>query len=190
MVSVHSARGQGFNEGDMYFSGGYGYGNMHASLIRDKDNTARSIGPIYLKAEAGVGKHIGLGLNLSYLNVRGELPIYSDTATQDSSYSYYPIVGWKPGTVYWTSGVQFRMNIHFLSSTTVDPYWGIGLGYRGGRWNRSFSQWSEEGQVFPIGLSTSFGVRVYFMPQLAGYFELGTEKALGQIGLTYRVGVK
>jgi hypothetical protein len=188
LLSCQGVIGQGFNPGDRYISGGFGLLNLNAGVIKGDDITARSLGPIYLKFEAGVSKHIGMGLNLSYLQVTGQVPVYSDSAVHDSFGTYYPVTGFKKGVVYWTDGIQLRVNIHFVEGKMVDPYWGVGMGYRGGRWNRKFAQWAEEGPVYHLGLATSVGVRVYFIPQLAGYVELGTEKALLQLGLTYRIG--
>lgn len=86
---------------------------------------------------------------------------------------------------------NLRGNFHFLSSETHDLYFGIGIGYRHGKYKIS-SQYENYPlnitlpNFIKLGLEGTLGYRYNFTEHLGLYSELGLAKSVLQIGGFYK----
>jgi hypothetical protein len=188
---VTGASAQEFGKGQTLISAGIGLGNFNIDKVLMEEGKWQTVAPLYLKVEHGVKNRLALGLSFSYYRVDGRPPIYKVEPYVDPTGAYIvpPIIGFgKYQNIVTGYSVQARLNWHPYKMQLFDPYFGVGLGYKGGNWKRAYYQWSEVGPIFPVGMSFSFGTRVYATRHIGAYAEIGIEKALLQFGLTYRIG--
>ena len=172
-----------FEEGKIVASIGYGAPNLTNAFVKlvfeDEEGYKKSgIGPMHLKFEYGLSDKIGFGLVINYVNAGASWT--HKNFTDNSTYT---------DDVDFTSiAFNVRMNIHFATTDKLDPYWGVGAGYRTGKWkydsNDPLYEFSESNTFIPIGFETTLGMRYYVADMFAFYVELGFAKSLIQGGLT------
>lgn len=187
--TIASAKGGGdgsFDKGTISVTAGYGYGlagSLFSAYDSYSDYTFSKLGPITARIEYGVSKKIGLGLSVNYssYNVEWKQP------------GVYP----SPSTTLYKAGFKgvgysalLRMNLHFANGEKIDPYWGFGLGYRGGSYTFSSDDSHALNQsvktLIPVGFETTIGLRYYFTPNIGAYAEVGLGKALAQVGVAFK----
>lgn len=181
-LGIQNVKAQAFEQGKSYVSVGYGFGNLTRALVKAvADNSQGTLkmtafGPAYVKYEYGVSDKIGLGVNVAYIGVKA-------TETYDDGL----------GTMY-TDKVSFnslsvlgRVNFHFATGDHVDPYFGIGAGYKTGGW--AFSS-TNPGYDIPtnlkgggLGFETTLGIRFLFTDNIGAFAEIGIAKSVLQVGL-------
>jgi hypothetical protein len=183
-ISPSGSKAQAFKEEQNSFSGGYGFGTIVGSLLDDfYNNTEYHIsytGPLYFKYEHAVTSKVGFGINIAYAK-------YAINYTYDN---YGSIGGfYTEEDAYTTYSILGRINWHFGSSETFDPYFGFGVGYRNGTY--SFKSTDPTGPrtdsysfPFPFGFETTIGSRYFFSSNVGLYAEFGIAKSVMQLGLT------
>jgi opacity protein-like surface antigen len=189
---VTKKKGRGsdaFEEGVAVISVGYGFGNFTQALFKawkdDLNYSYKSFGPIHAKFEYGLGDKFGIGASINYMSAGAEwTSTYATTDTAGNTI-YVP---YNEGFDYSTLSVLCRMNIHFATSDKLDPYWGMGVGYRSGSWkyHSTYPGATEPSvsSIFPFGWETTIGMRYYFTDNIGMYLEMGLAKSMIQAGLS------
>ena len=147
--------------------------------------TTSSVGPLSLKYENAITNNIGLGFSFNYLQ-NGMKFRQADYSTSTPVISNYDLT---------RSTISFlvRMNVHFIEHEKVDPYFGLGLGYRSAWWDTKVTSsdptyvakdYTDGGISFPIGFESVFGARYYLSPGFGLFTEVGIAKAVLQFGIT------
>lgn len=184
-------KAQSFGQGSMLVSAGYGFGNFTQSLFSAYSNEAgfkySSFGPVFVKGEYGVSDHIGLGLNIAYMGA--SVSYNYDVPGLDQNLNSI-VNTYEAKWAHTAYSVLARMNIHFANSEKLDPYFGVGVGYRS-----SSDVWSTTQAnattltmptLIPVGFETTLGLRYYPTEHLGVYVEAGGAKAIVQGGLTFK----
>lgn len=191
--SSSSTFAQAFGEQKNVVSAGYGVGTVAGTALTYflPSYTSylglhkRIAGPFYLKYERAVSRHIGLGLNVAYMDLN------LNFRNQVNNRTVYDV-----NLDYSTLSVLARMNIHIGSFEKVDPFIGFGLGYRSGGWSASYKFISGDPNdppqavrvrtIVPIGFELTAGTRYWFTEYIGAYAEIGLAKSLLQFGVTGR----
>jgi opacity protein-like surface antigen len=192
-AAVTNLRAQSFEQGNILISGGYGFGNFAKALFKAAEGAPgyqfKSFGPVFVKGEYAASDNVGIGINFAYLGMNSQLDYYMpDPNDPVDSIQYHAEVGLN------SYSVLGRVNFHFANGDMIDPYFGLGVGYRGGSW--SFSDTDPNGdytgidnaKVMPFGFETTLGLRFYVIDMLGIYSEVGLAKGIVQVGLTYKIG--
>lgn len=177
---------QNMEQGAAIFSAGYGFMNLSKALFNstveglntteEVDISSRSLGPLYLKAEYGVGESFSMGLNIAYIGMNAS---WDDAV---SGYNYKVSRN--------NASFMLRLNKYWYNDNNVDVYTGFGIGYRTGGWqlesdDPSFTD--TPGIAFPFAFETTLGIRGYFTENIAAFGEVGASKGLVQIGVSYKL---
>ena len=187
----NSSYAQAFGEKKNVFSAGYGvvsFAGYVTSYIRYASYAGlhkKITGPFYFKYERAISRHIGLGVNVAYMHLN------LNFRNQVMNRTLYDV-----NLDYNTLSVMARMNIHFGSFKKVDPYLGMGVGYRSGGWKASYRFISgnpndqpkaiEIRTIIPVGFELTAGTRYWFSEYIGAYVEFGLAKSLLQLGITGR----
>jgi len=186
LLSYKPSSAQTFEKEKSYLSVGYGFGTFLGSLsanLDDEEGFSSSLtGPIYGKYEYGITETFGIGINLAYVEYKFNYK-YDDY----DPYTGLPTKYIQTDTYSSFSGL-IRANWHFGSSDKVDPYFGIGLGYRNGIWKHisndpEGTRDAEFSIPIPFGFETTFGLRLLFSDNFGAYLEAGLAKSAMQVGL-------
>lgn len=187
MMSVNQAKAQqAFQEGDNFITAGYGVGNFTLNLLNLADGVdmeSKAFGPFYLKYENALGDKFGFGVNLAYVGA----DITTIDRSQQTSEGKDLIQ-----KVSWDSySVLARMNWHWGMEEKIDPYIGVGFGYRDGFWKATDNDPNQDfdpgfKSVFNFGFESTIGLRVLPHPNIGFYAEVGLAKSWLQFGLTSR----
>ena len=181
--------GNAFEQGTIAISAGYGFPNWVSLAFKTYDSytgyKASGIGPAHLKFEYGVSDKIGIGLSLNYVQYKVSWPEYDPFGVGSSIY--------QEGYTGSSLSALVRMNLHFATSDKLDPYWGIGVGYR----SYNFKYFNDNPfyvtdpldefkALVPVGFETTIGMRYYFTNNIGAYLEMGMAKSLIQGGLAVK----
>jgi outer membrane protein W len=181
--------GDGFGEGAMVLTVGYGFPNLGKAILKTYETEAgykaSGFGPAHIKFEYGLTDKFGMGVSIGYVGYK--VSWQSEVEEYNSTTGNYDLKTYEEGLKGTNFGVLLRMNFHFATSDKVDPYWGIGAGYN----KYTFKFYSDdpnsidESLTFPIpvGFESSVGARFYFTENIGAYAELGWGKSLIQAGL-------
>ncbi len=185
-----------FGQGVAAFTVGYGYpswGQVFYNLWINSngynnvyDNySPKGIGPLHLKGEIGLSKMIGMGLSVNYESYGGKWTrlYYVQANNRDESFN--------ENLTITSLSVMPRFNLHFAVTNQIDPYFGVGAGYKLTTYNfhsdySSALDEHEEG-LLPVGLETTFGLRIYFSDSFGVYMEMGLAKSLVQGGIAIKL---
>ncbi len=167
-----------FGEQKIVMTFGYGFGNLAATLFNafndELNYTVKVLGPLHFRGEVGLSETVGVGLSVNHISVSGRWD-------GDSSY-YYKLT-------YTSTSYLLRLNFHFGTTGNLDPYFGIGAGYKSSKWTDESNDpnWSEGslGGIVPFGMEMTIGIRYYFTPNIGLYTELGVCKSIMQGGLAF-----
>ena len=189
LMAVFKVSAQSFSEGQNSLSAGYGFDVWYGPALNSQYSPSavetHYTGPIYFKYEKAMGNKIGLGLNVAYGKYYFD---YNYSYSGSSSSNTY-----HGQDIYTTYSVLFRFNYHFGNFAKVDPYWGLGTGYRYGRlvYNENGPSagriYNVVNALFPLGFETTIGIRTYLGQKIALYVEVGTAKSTVQFGVTYKL---
>ena len=174
-----------FQEGKIVITAGYGFPNWGKSLLNAfntyDDYKVSGFGPLHFRGEYGLSDKIGLGLSINYVSFAAS---WIDNTTIGVNGNIIPY-SYKV-TVTSLSALA-RMNIHFATSEKLDPFWGIGVGYRTGGYHFTSNDpdvsAQKIGNIIPVGFETTIGLRYYFTDNIGAYVEMGLAKSLIQAGL-------
>ena len=84
--------------------------------------------------------------------------------------------------------VNLRANYHFLYNKLIDPYFGIGVGFRKIGYQTQGKQITVFEAKTPFGFETTFGVRTLIKSLIGIYIEAGISRSLIQGGITLNLG--
>lgn len=177
---------QAFEQGKSQISIGYGLSSTTQALIKNSVNSTdvfgdpvyvnpefSALGPIFAKFEHGVSEKIGFGVNIAYAN---------------AGINYTNDTGGPASMKWWNTSVNARVNRHFGSNDKFDPYVGLGMGYKFGKWKSEGGDNPEEFKaLIPLGFETTFGARYMFTPNIGLFSEVGIAKGIFQIGLNVKL---
>ena len=176
MPSITKA--QAFEQGKSQISLGYGAVNTTQSLLSTSypaeypNYTFTALGPMFLKYEFGVSEKVGFGLNVAY----ADAGIEYDNGAERASLKW------------WDTSLNARVNRHFGSHDKFDPYIGVGMGYKFGKWKVEGDDNAEERKaLIPLGFETTFGARYMITPNIGIFSEVGIAKGIIQGGLNFKI---
>ena len=187
MTKRNGRGGDAFAEGKMIITVGYGFPNVGKSVLKTYESYAgykvSGFGPLSVKGEYALSDKIGFGLSVNYVSFAATwIEDGTDAAGNTIPYTY----------TFSRSSVSVlgRMNIHFATSEKLDPYWGVGAGYRTGSYKFTSNDPFYTGNItfptIPFGFETTIGLRYYFSDNIGAYVEMGYAKALIQGGLALK----
>ncbi|MBC8045608.1 MAG: outer membrane beta-barrel protein [Fimbriimonadaceae bacterium] len=177
-----SISAQVFNEGQMSGSIGYGFPNFTRTLFNLADGVSdlesHVYGPMYGKFEYAVNDVIGFGVNVAYT--------YGNASYETTNEDLDSII-YNTSFIYQSYSVLGRLNFHFGDADKVDPYAGIGMGYRNSNYKyKSDDPNFDEADVnsfLHFGVDLTLGARFYLTDNIGIYGEVGLAKSPLQIGL-------
>lgn len=189
-AGISNVQAQSYEQGNILVSAGYGFGNLGKAIFKTLKNepgySFSSIGPVFVKGEYAASDNVGLGLNIAYLGMNVGLD-YTNIDQNGELQTYHADL---KSTGYSILG---RVNFHFANGDKIDPYVGVGAGFRSGSLNSTDNDPNDDYNfsyktLIPIGFETTLGVRYYVIDMLGIYAEIGLAKAPIQLGLTYKLG--
>lgn len=182
-IKKENEGGDSFVKGKMIFSAGYGFPNLGkaimTALIAEGENVkATGLGPLHFKGEYALSDGVGIGASVNYVSFgatwnsydgSGNIPYSNDFSRSSLS-------------------VLARINFHFGTTESLDPYFGVGAGYRQATWKFTTNDPDNLDDVSapgfsPFGFETTIGLRYYFTPVFGLYTELGFAKSAIQGGI-------
>jgi len=186
LMGGKNSSAQAFEEEKSVASLGYGFGTFIGAIAntfeQEEGYSFSTFGPMYAKYEYGISDNMGVGLNLAYVQYTFQFRYVGDYDSFGN-----PIKYTEEDKFSSFSGL-LRINWHFGDNDKLDPYYGIGVGYRTGTWTTTsndpdgtFSESYET--LFPFGFETTFGVRFLFSDNFGAYLEAGAAKSVIQVGL-------
>lgn len=195
LLTSFNANAQAFDEGKSIVSIGYGFPNLGASIFKSAYGTytgysVTGIGPMFIKYEYGLSEHIGLGVIAGYSGFT--------IKWQETNNSYNSNGTVSTGTYDWTlkytsPSFGVRFNYHFATKDKLDPYFGVGAGWRGGTFTYTTTDpagtggVAKVGTIFPIYMPITVGLRYYFTDNIGAYMEFGIDKgSVVQAGLALK----
>jgi outer membrane protein W len=183
-----NSKAQGFEQGKTFVSLGTG-GPYFPGLVADaflvgSNNISHTVlYPLYLKGEMALSENMGIGLSLAYAGVDAEGSHQNSTSSSIS-------VNYIDKASYKTASALLRFNYHFVKNNKLDPYMGLGFGYRWGHWNLSSTDpsytFSNTKTYFPFGADLTVGCRFMFSDMIGAYAEIGVAKSPFQFGINFR----
>ena len=175
-----------FGSDDMFFSGGFGFGNLivatfEASDLEDLTETRSTTGPLFFKFEQALSDNLGFGVNLALLSLKVDWT----NPLNPNIHGTGRYTGWS---------ALARINYHFKPGKFFDPYMGFGIGYRNDKLtetsnDRQNPRFNSDVTDIPInlGMDLTFGFRMMFSENLGMYMETGMAKGVVQLGLSARL---
>jgi opacity protein-like surface antigen len=177
---------------DTYMSVGVGFGSLilNNSIGQNSTNeSVRNTGPFYAKIENAVSDRLGFGMNIAYSNVKYSRDyinyLYQGNAT-------IQIIEPEEVDINLVA-ILARINWHYGSNNKLDPYMGLGMGYRNISYRyikRSKYNTSDDFKnlnMIPLGFEFTIGARFLFNESWGGFTEFGFAQSVGQFGLVYRI---
>ena len=202
-----------FKEGTLAITLGYGFPNLYKSIYKglivntnslsnlyNYDTyayTSKGLGPLFVKADYGLTKLIGIGIIGGYFNaVINETRTYTVSEYDSGTGNYYNAV-YQDKTDYNYSSLSIgaRINFHFGTGEKLDPYAGVGAGYSLNQSKLTYSTNNPNtiarspysGTGIPTYFAITVGMRYYFTPNIGIYGEIGFDKwSLIQGGLAIK----
>lgn len=184
IVLSNQSKAQSFTQDNQYVSLGYGFGNfgnlVFNAIENDVNNsnfTYSSVGPLFLKYEFAVDDRFGIGVSFAYLTGSGSWDYTSNNTTYQGKIDR---------TGY---NVNLRFNWHFGNHDIIDPYLGLGAGYRYNKLDITSNEPNYESDIslpnfFPFGMEFTIGSRFMFSENIGAFVEVGAARAIFQVGLT------
>lgn len=189
--TFNRANAQAFEAEKSYVSVGYGYELFSVKRFFDlyENETGFSVkgfGPVVAKYEYGLSEKVGIGLAVGYggatVSWRDDYSVYNEATGQYDikTYSYE----YKNNKITGTA----RINWHLGDHDKIDPYIGVGLGFKSNRFKLSttdsnFDEGTLDFKGVPMSMSASFGCRFYFTDNIGAFIELGMGHGFAQGGL-------
>ncbi len=185
-----------WNEDKIIVSLGWGFPNYpelelksYKSLSTTTITSVSGYGPFHGKLEYALGNHFGFGVSVNYSSV--------SFTRLDSAYnpSYYQLpinMSFYKSTFF---SLNARLNYHFFPEKIIDPYIGIGLGFKQikikyqsvNNYNTNGTGYVEN-QGLPFGFELTTGLRFFVTKRIGAYIECGISRSLVQGGLSFNLG--
>lgn len=197
-------------KGKISFSAGYGLGNIY-SLNQNMDERikGKKSGPYHLKLSAALNDFVEVGVNCNYVETNvlykdnpdvltGLIWFYLDLALYNQGFNGNT---WDTNHYIYAYNVKSislntRINFHFGKHKKIDPYCGIGIGYKtrtakliatnnlSGADSEKFPDTKK--YIFPVGFELTAGIRFFPIENIGIYAEIGPAKSWAQFGLILR----
>lgn len=170
-----------FGEGKMAISVGYGFsGGLARTLLRTYEDEVgysfSSFGPVHFRGEYGLSDNVGLVLSINHNSWKATWTHMNSNTTTIYQDEFKHSV----------TSILARINIHFGVTERLDPYWGIGAGYRipvNDFTSTDIGYDTSFNSPFKVGFETTLGTRYYFTEGFGIYGELGLCQSIIQGGL-------
>ena len=173
-----------FAQGKIVVSAGYGFPNLGKAVItaiinasNATDIKATGLGPLHLRAEYGLSDKVGIAASVNYIS-------YGASWTSKNDTTGFPYSNKLSKT---SLSILARINFHFGITDKLDPYFGVGAGYKTGNWkltsNDPTLQDDKLKTFSPFGFETTIGLRYYLMQGFGLYSEIGIAKSAIQFGV-------
>lgn len=179
--------GEAFGENKFIVSAGFGIpvNPLRAEVRKHEGEFGYSysgFGPAHAKFEYAISDKIGLMLGVNTNNWSASWT-HQDTANPSFRHSDH----------IERNVLSFigRINVHFGVTKRLDPYWGIGFGYRNVRYSRTSTDpmydWGfKVTSPINIGFETTLGLRYYFADWIGIHTELGLAMSIVQGGVVFK----
>ena len=172
-----------------YVSVGYGFGNFNtafltSNFVAQSGYQIQALGPFFAKYEYAFSDLVGFGVNLAYVDNTISSTTYNHVLQNNQTINLVEKINFN------SLSLLARMNFHFGANKKIDPYFGMGMGYRTATYSFSdndpftVDESFSLGQLFPLGFEMTFGTRLLFTENIGAYVEVGLAKAVFQFGLT------
>lgn len=178
------AEGDGsFKEGTLAVSLGYGAisGGFLKILLKEYEDESgynfSSLGPIHFRGEYGLSDNLGLVLSINHNSWKAS---WTHTDTSNAAILHHD--QFKRSV----TSILARINIHFGNTDRLDPYWGVGAGYRMVDYSFTSTDTGYDTSFkspFNVGFETTLGFRYYIVEGFGLYAELGLAQSIIQGGL-------
>lgn len=179
--------GGAFGEHKFVISAGFGIpvNPLRAEVRKHEGEFGYSysgFGPAHARFEFGLSDKIGLAFGVNTNNWE------ASWTHQDSANPSFRHTDHIERNVLSFIG---RMNVHFGVTDRLDPYWGIGFGYRNVQYSRTSTDpkydWGfKVTSPINIGFETTLGLRYYFVDWVGIYAELGLAMSIVQGGVVFK----
>lgn len=138
--------------------------------------SVKGLGPVVVKYEYGISEKVGIGFNIGYTsgNIQWTAP---DSLGGGGTYNYQ----YKYSKLTATP----RFNYHFGDNKMIDPYLGMGIGFKRAQYNLTTNDPFFQGlsiSGIPVSFEATFGLRVLFTEQIGGFAEIGAGHGFFQFG--------
>jgi outer membrane protein W len=174
-LSLFSTRSysQVYEPGNVVIDAYYGWPNLFTAVVKSAyesdpsfdqtDIKIGSIGPLGGKFEYVITPHFGVGLNVNYANT-------SVKGTTSDGYAYKASVP--------RLRVLPTVSIHIGSSTNIDPYVALGVGYSSMKIKETtddpnYQEGDLDLKATPVAFRAEFGIRYFFIPNLGVTGQIG-----------------
>jgi opacity protein-like surface antigen len=174
-----------FSEGAIVITAGYGFPNLGKMVVafifqNESDVSATGAGPVHFRGEYGLSDKVGIVASINYVS-------YGARWTTRDPQTNFP---YDNKLIYSSISVLARLNFHFGVTEKLDPYFGVGAGYKSGQWTLTTNDpnlQDDKAKTFsPFGFETTIGLRYYFTDVFGIYTELGIAKSVIQGGLALK----
>lgn len=178
-LSASAQKGQSSTciaQGNILIDAFYGYPYVAGALVKGLGNGSsnlHNLNHLGGKVEYMVSDKIGLGAIFTYADTHGDY--------QDST-----------GGMWYTAGIKKMrilgaMNFHFATTSSVDPYFVIGAGYK----QTTFFDTSPNGgswapNLLPVAIRVGVGMHYYFTDFMGINAEVGIGGPIMQGGLSFK----
>lgn len=172
-----------FIKDKVVISAGYGFPNLGKAimtvLIGDgTEVVATGVGPLHFKGEYGLSDGVGMGLSVNYVSFGATW-----RSTDSTGMGFYTNKFSRSSL-----SVLARINFHFGTTDKLDPYFGVGAGYRQATWKFTSNDPDYADDIkapgfSPFGFETTIGLRYYIAEGIGLYTEMGIAKSIIQVGL-------
>jgi opacity protein-like surface antigen len=175
-----------------YISAGYGFPNLPRMAFNylDTENKFESTGtgPLHLKYENRIKPWLGVGLSINHMtySIKYNKDVL-DTALGRIVTNHVKVSN-------NNTAFNARVNFHLINpekNDKIDVYFGIGIGYRTGKFIVD-SEYPDDVDIklpynTALGLESTFGFRYFIDENLGVYTELGIAKSVIQFGAVMRI---
>jgi len=164
---------QAFEQGRSYVNVGYGYAIFQPTTIInafDNESSSSNIGPVRFAYEYGLSENVGVGFTVGYINSKVGFEDENFGGTDPSTFTY--------DYTFTKLTTNLRFNFHFGEHDKLDPYIGVGAGYKISNLtletNDEFFDDADGGRIgVPISFESVFGIRYFFTDNIGAYGEVG-----------------
>ncbi|MFY9308982.1 MAG: outer membrane beta-barrel protein [Bacteroidia bacterium] len=177
-TAVNKCVSQGNFVIDAYYGYPYVVGKILKNLSNGDDNgveisSARNTNHIGGKFEYMINDHFGIGADYTFARVTN----YINTLDYRNEIGQYKVANGSYKESLTKQRVLVRMNIHFGTTSTIDPYISFGAGYKQSVYKNDFPSDYPINDVninlIPISFRAAIGMRWFFMDGIGLNFEGG-----------------
>ncbi len=183
VCTAYTGNAQAFEKGKSYASIGYGFQLLPVkSLFKVYQDElgfkVKGMGPFAMKYEYAITDKVGIGLNIGFTNASiawsdSSLNLSGNIENFNYSYKYSKLT------------ITPRFNYHLGDNEKIDPYIGLGIGFKKASYKFTTSDPFFNGISFsglPVSFEATFGIRGWFTDQIGAFAEIGAGHGFFQLG--------